>query len=132
MSATTTESIPSMMYDTKRGWVERTEGHGLVDLVTYTRGEDYKAFGLANLEMMPTPVQVVANTGCQASLMGLDYLYKMGLKKKDLGRVRSNASSINGAAIDIILRLSGRDKVSSRTMEMAALVRVARGSGSSM
>ena len=120
-----------MTYDAARGWVQRSEDHGLIDLVAHTSEEDYKAFGLKRPEMTPTTVKAVADTGCQASLMGMDCLYKMGLRKKDLVRVRSNASSINGTAIDVIgvviLRLSGRDKVSGRTMETAAQVRVAPG-----
>ena len=42
--------------------------------------------------MRQTRIQAVANTWCQASLMRLESLHKIGLQKKDLVRVRANAS----------------------------------------
>ena len=87
MLAATEESIPSMEYDRPRGWVRRAESHGMVDLVVRTAQEDYQAFGINFPAMKPARVRAVADSGCQAPLMGTDMLYRLGLKKKDLVRV---------------------------------------------
>ena len=49
-------------------------------------------------------MNVIADSGCQSPIMGLDALYRMGLKKK----------------------FSGRDEVAGKMVETAAQVRVAR------
>ena len=71
----------------------------------------------------------VADTGCQACLMGLQQLYKMGLQKSDLGRIWSASTSINGSSLNVlglvVLRLAGVDPTTGRIVETAAQVRVA-------
>ena len=130
-TAAVVESIPSMTYDRDKGWAQRTEGHGMVELTAHTDRGDYEKFGLRCPDMRPATIQAVADTGCQASLMGVDCLHRLGLQKKDLVKVRANASSINGAAIDVlgvvILRLTGVDKLTGKVTETAAQVRVAPG-----
>ena len=63
--------------------------------------------------------------------MGLEQLYKLRLKKSDLCRIRATSTSINRAPIDIlgvvVLRLAAIDKVSGKTVETAAQIRVATG-----
>ncbi len=65
-------------------------------------------------------VSVVADSGCQSPIMGLSSLYRLGLNKGDLARIRATATSISGQKIEIIgivvLRFSGRDKVSGKTV----------------
>ena len=87
--------------------------------------------GFTHREVMPTSLKAVADSGCQGCVMGLDQLYKLGLKKSDLLRIRATSSSINGAPIDIlgvvVLRLAAVDRVSGKTIETAAQIRVAMG-----
>ena len=66
----------------------------------------------------------VADSGCQACLMGLAQLYKMGLQKSDLCRILS--ASVERPCM-IILRLAGVDPASGKIVETAAQVRVAEG-----
>ena len=94
-----------MSYDRKRGWVQGTEGHGLVELMAHTDKEDYKTFGLKQPVMRQTRIQAVANMGCQASLMRLESLHKIGLQKKDLVRVRANAGIQDTASSPAIQQL---------------------------
>ena len=129
--AATTETIDAMSYDSVRGWVTRHEDHGRVKISVYTIREDAAKFKLAYKEVRPTSITAVADSGCQACLMGLGQLYKLGLKKSDLARIRSSSTSINGSRLNVIgvvvLRLAGKDPTTGRTVETAAQVRVADG-----
>ena len=131
MVAASCETIDSMMYDSVRGWVARREDHGRIRLPAYTVPEDAVAFKIAHREVKPTNVLAVADSGCQACLMGLQTLYKLGLKKSDLCRIRSQSTSINGSSLDVIgvvvLRLAGVDPGTGKIVETAAQVRVAEG-----
>ena len=123
-------AVPAMMWDSRRGWVQRSEGHGRVRLTAFTTAGDHRMFGLTHAHIKPTEITVVADSGCQSPIMGLDHLYRLGLKKRDLVRVKATATSISGSQIDIIgivvLRLSGVDKNTGKTAETAGQVRVAR------
>ena len=44
----------------------------------------------------------MADSGCQACLMGLAQLYKMGLQKSDLCRILSASTSINGMQLNVL------------------------------
>ena len=72
----------------------------------------------------------MTDSGCQTLIMGLDDLYQLGFKRKDLVRISATATSISGQQIEIVgivvLRFSGMDKVSGKMAEMAAQVRVAK------
>ena len=122
-------AVPAMMWDSTRGWVQRSEGHGKVQLTAYTVKEDYDRFGTKYAQVKPTEVTAIADSGCQSPIMGLKMLYRLGLKKRDLVRIKATATSISGTSIDIIgvvmLRLSGTDKHSGKMAETAAQVRVA-------
>ena len=130
MSATT-ETIPAMSYDSRRGWVTRREDHGRVKLSVYTVREDAETFKIAFRYVKPTNILAVADSGCQACLTGPNVLYKLGLKKSDLCRIKSQSISINGTNLNVIgafiLRMAGTDPVSGKTVETAAQVRVAEG-----
>ena len=97
----------------------------------YAVPEDAATFRIAYKAVKPTNVSAVADSGCQACLMGLTTLYKLGLKKSDLSRIRSQSTSINGSSLNVlgvvVLRLAGLDPVTGRTIETAAQVRVAEG-----
>ena len=127
--AGTSESVPAMMWDSQRGWVRRSEGHGKVVLTANTVKEDYDRFGLKFPATKPTTVTAVCDSGCQAPLMGTETLYRLGLGKKDLVRVDATATAINNRKIDILgvimLRFRGTDDVSGKSVETAAQVRVA-------
>ena len=131
LMAASSETIDAMSFDSTRGWVSRVEDHGKVKLSAYTVPEDARAFGIAHREVRPTNITAVADSGCQACLMGLQQLYKMGLQKSDLCRIRSTATSINGNNLNVIgaivLRLSGMDPSTGKVVETAAQVRVAEG-----
>ena len=105
--------------------------HGRVKISAYTTAEDAAKFGITHREVHPTNLSGVADSGCQATIMGTPQLYKMGLKKSDLCRIRSASTSINGTSINvlggIVLRLAGVDPVSGKVVETAAQVRVAEG-----
>ena len=122
-------AVPAMMWDSAKGWVQRSEGHGKIQLTAYTVKEDYDRFGAKYAQVKPTEVTAIADSGCQSPIMGLKMLYRLGLKKRDLVRIKATATSISGTSIDIIgvvmLRLSGTDKYSGKTAETAAQVRVA-------
>ena len=51
------------------------EDHGRVKLSVYTVPEDAATFGIAYKEVRPTNVSAMADSGCQACLMGLLTLY---------------------------------------------------------
>ena len=93
--------------------------------------EDAAALRISYHEVKPTNVVAVADSGCQACLMGPQMLYKLGLKKSDLCRIRSQSTSINGSSLDVIgvvvLRLAGMDPGTGKIVETAAQVRVAEG-----
>ena len=129
--AATTETIDAMSYDSVRGWTTRHEDHGRVKISVYTIREDAAKFKIAYKEVLPTSITAVADSGCQACLMGLVQLYKLGLRKSDLSRIRSASTSINGSNLDVIgvvvLRLAGKDPATGKTVETAAQVRVAEG-----
>ena len=111
--AATTETIDAMSYDSARGWVTKHEDHGRVKISVYTVREDAARFKIAYKEVLPTSITAVADSGCQACLMGLGQLYKLGLKKSDLARIRSSSTSINGSSLNVIgvvvLRLADLD-----------------------
>ena len=125
------ETIPAMMWDSLRGWVQRHEGHGIVEVTVTTNKEDYDRFKIRFPKISPKHVKGVADSGCQAPLMGTEMLYRLGLGKKDLVQVACRASSINGGSITvlgvILLRIIGEDKATGKTVEAAAQVRVAEG-----
>ena len=129
MASTAEAAIPPMMWDPDRGWTHKAEGHGKISLTAFTREEDLRKFGIRHRQVRPTVVSVVADSGCQSPIMGLNTLYRLGLNKSDLTRIRATATSISGQKIEIIgivvLRFSGRDKVSGATVETAGQVRVA-------
>ena len=131
VSAATTEIIDAMVYDSTRGWVVRHLDHGRVKLSAYTTAEDARKFGITHREVRPTNMWGVADSGCQACIMGTPQLYKMGLQKSDLSRIRSASTSINGTSLNVlgvvVLRLAGMDPTSGKIVEMAAQVRVAEG-----
>merc|ERR1712020_309563 len=58
-------------------------------------------------------------------------LYKMGLQKSDLCRIRSASTSINGTNLNVlgvvVVRLAGVDPTSGKIVETAAQIRVAEG-----
>ena len=58
-------------------------------------------------------MSAVADSGCQACLMGPGHLHKMGLKKSDQCRIRTQSTSINGGNLNvlgaIVLRIAGID-----------------------
>ena len=122
-------AVPAMMWDSTRGWVQRSEGHGVIELTAFTTEADYRRFGIRHAHVKPTAVKAVADSGCQSPIMGLGLLYKLGLKKKDLVRINATATSISGTRIDIIgvvvLRVSGLDRKTGKMAESAAQVRVA-------
>ena len=105
--AATSETIDALLYDSVRGWVSRQEDHGRIKLSAYTVPDDARAFRIAYK----------------------DVLYKMGLQKADLCRIRSSSTSINGSSLNmigiIILRLAGMDPLTGKRVETAAQVRVA-------
>ena len=121
----------AMSYDSTKGWVAKTENHGRVKLSVYTAEEDARAFRIAHREVRPTSLLAVADSGCQACIMGLTQLYKLGLQKSDLCRIRCRSTSINGNNLDIIrvvvLRMAGVDPATGKIVETAAQVRVADG-----
>jgi hypothetical protein len=129
MASTAEAAIPPMMWDPDQGWTHKAEGHGKISLTAFTREEDLRKFGIRHRQVRPTVVSVVADSGCQSPIMGLSALYRLGLNKSDLARIRATATSISGQKIEIIgivvLRFSGRDKVSGKTVETAGQVRVA-------
>ena len=131
MSAATSETIDAMVYDSTRGWITRQPDHGKVKLTAYTTAEDAKRFGIRHREVTPTNVSGVADSGYQACIMGPPQLYKMGLKKSDLCRIRSASTSINGTSLNVlgvvVLRLAGVDPTNGKIVETAAQVRVAEG-----
>ena len=131
VSAATTEMIEAMVYYSTRGWVTRHPDHGRVKLSAYTTAEDAKKFGITHREVRPTNVSGVADSGCQACIMGTTQLYKMGLQKSDLCRIKSSSTSINGTSLNVlgvvVLRLAGMDPASGKIVETAAQVRVAEG-----
>ena len=130
-TAASAETIEAMAYDSRRGWVTRREDHGRVKLSAYTVPEDAAALKIAYKEVRPTNVSAVADSGCQACLMGPMLLHKLGLQRSDLCRIRSQSTSINGSNLDVIgavvLRLAGVDPTTGRIVETAAQVRVAEG-----
>ena len=119
-----------MMWDSAKGWVQKSEGHGRVKLTVFTTEEDHRKFGIRHAHVRPTEMFTVADSGCQSPIMGLEHLYRLGLKKKDLVRVRATATSISGNQIEIVgivvLRLSGMDRKTGKIAETAAQVRVAK------
>ena len=91
-----------------------------------TREGDLRRFGIRHPPVRPTEVSVVTDSGCQTLIMGLDDLYQLGFKRKDLVRISATATSISGQQIEIVgivvLRFSGMDKVSGKMAKMAAQV----------
>ena len=131
VGASSMETIPAMMWDSLRGWVQRHEGHGIVEVTVTTNKEDYDRFKIRFPKISPKRVKGVADSGCQAPLMGTDMLYRLGLRKKDLVQVACRVSLINGGSITvlgvILLRIIGEDKTTGKTVEAAAQVPVAEG-----
>ena len=131
VTSASTETISAMSYDSTRGWVTRREDHGRVRLSIYTVPEDAATFNIAYKEVKPTNVLAVADSGCQACLAGPTVLYKLGLKKSDLCRIRSQSTSINGTSLNVIgafiVRMAGVDPKTGKIVETAAQVRVAEG-----
>ena len=131
VSAATSETKDARVYDSTRGWVARHPDHGRVKLSAYTTEEDAKKFGIKHREVRPTNVSGVADSGCQACIMGTPQLYKMGLQKSDLCRIRSSSTSINGTNLNVlgvvVVRLAGVDPTSGKIVETAAQIRVAEG-----
>ena len=39
-------ALPAMMWDSVRGWIQKSEGHGMVRLTAFTREDDLCKFGL--------------------------------------------------------------------------------------
>ena len=71
---------------------------------------------------------VIADSGCQSSLLGLKTFYKFGLKKSSLVPVKGKMSAINGEGIDvqgaIFLRLTGTDANTGQTVQTAVMAHV--------
>ena len=93
-------AVPVMMWDSTKGWVQRSEGHGKVQLTAYTVKEDYDRFGAEYVRVKPTEVTAIADSRCQSPIMGLKMLYRLGLKKRDLVRINTTATSISGTSIE--------------------------------
>merc|ERR1711994_430147 len=102
--ATTSESIDAMCYDIVKGWIAKHEDHGRVKLSVYTVPEDAERFQIEHREVWPTNVMAMADSGCQACLMGPQQLYKMGLQKSDLCRIRIASTSINGTQLNVLVQ----------------------------
>ena len=106
-----------------------------MEVTVTTDKEDYDRIKIKFPKISPKRVKGVADSGCQAPLMGTEMLYRLGLGKKDLVQVACRASSINGVSITvlgvILLRIIGEDKTTGKTVEAAAQVRVAEGSRTS-
>ena len=65
-------AIPAMVWDCNRGWVQRSEGHGRIKLTVFTREGDLRRFNIQHSPVGPAEVSVVADSGCQLPIMGME------------------------------------------------------------
>ena len=79
--------------------------------------EDYNVIGFNskyNPRAKATTISVLADTGCQCCLTGINTIHRLGMKEEDLIPVKMKMHAANNRNINIlgavILRLSGKDK----------------------
>ena len=92
-----------------------------------TLQEDWDHLGLRHPPISPVKVQVIADSGCQSSLIGLNVAYRIRLKKKDFASVKGKMWAVN-CNISIIgavfLRLAGVDQTTGQRVETAVMAQV--------
>ena len=121
--------VPNQIFYGNRGWrAQQPEGHPVVTLEVSTLREDWEHLGLHHPPISPVKVQVIADSGCQASLIGLNVAYRIGLKKKDFAPVKGKMWAVNGDDISIIgavfLRLAGVDQTTGQRVQTAVMAQV--------
>ena len=121
--------MPHHIFDGTKGWMQTpVEPHPTITLTAFTDESDYNHLRLPCPIMKPTKATIVADSGCQSSLMGLKYMYKLGLKKSCLIPVKGKMSAINGEGINILgavfLRLEGTDESTGQAVQTAVMVHV--------
>jgi hypothetical protein len=106
--------VPNMIFSNGNGWMNKnSEEHPTLTVTVSTESADYSHLSLPTPSISPKTVRVVADSGCQSSLMGLQTYYSLGLKKSDLVKCESRLSAVNRQQIEILgaifLCLSGKD-----------------------
>ena len=85
-----------------------------ISLSVTAKADDYTALGLEfNLSPKRTTMQVMADTGCQSCLAGINLMKRIGFDERKLIPVSMSMRAANDASINIlgatILRLTGHD-----------------------
>ena len=122
-------ALPHHIFDGTKGWMKKpAEPHPTITLKAFTDKNDYYHLRLTCPRMRPTRVNVITDSGCQSSLLGLKTLHMLGLTKSCLVPVKGNMSAINGEGISILgavfLRLEGLDNSSGQTVQTAVMAYV--------
>ena len=121
--------MPHHIFDGTKGWMQTpVEPHPVITLAAFTDESDYTHLRLPCPSMRPTKVTVVTDSGCQSSLLGLQTMHKLGLKKSCLVPVKGKMSAINGEGINILgavfLRLEGTDASTGQAVQTAVMAHV--------
>ena len=102
------------LYDAIRGWSKQSSTEQpYLTLTAAIPKEDYTHFGArldANTRTVSVPV--IADTGCQSCLAGMNMAHSLGLKQKDLIPAKMKMNTANKEAIGILgaffVRLLGK------------------------
>ena len=99
------------VYDEIMGWKQRrSAGQPYVRVELSIDKKDYHHLGHdISAKTKPAVVSVMADTGCQSCLTGINVAHSLGLKKKDLIQVTLKMNAANKKAIGILGGVPGHD-----------------------